>query len=160
MLDNTANPIDLFEQLASAHEWIYDRSNAHELAVEITGNWCDYRIIASWRDELCALHFACAFDMRIPDPKRAAVNQLLADINERLPVGHFDVWSQDGFPVFRHAVLMRGMHGASVEQLEDLLEIALTECERFYPAFQYVVWGGKSPAEAMDAALFTTVGEA
>jgi hypothetical protein len=56
--------------------------------------------------------------------------------------------------------LMRGMPGASVEQLEDLLEIALTECERFYPAFQYVVWGGKTPTEAMDAALLTTVGEA
>jgi hypothetical protein len=159
MLD-TSNPIDLFEEIASAHEWSYDRSNAHEVAVEISGSWCDYRIIASWRDEMCALHFACAFDMRIPDRRRSEVNQLLAGINERLAVGHFDVWSDDGFPVFRHAVLMRGMPGASVEQLEDLLEIALTECERFYPAFQYVVWGGKTPTEAMDAALLTTVGEA
>jgi hypothetical protein len=159
MLD-TPNPIDLFEEIASAHEWSFDRANEHEVAVEISGAWCDYRIIASWRDEMCALHFACAFDMRIPDRRRSEVNQLLAGINERLAVGHFDVWSDDGFPVFRHAVLMRGMPGASVEQLEDLLEIALTECERFYPAFQYVVWGGKTPTEAMDAALLTTVGEA
>ena len=34
--------------------------------------------------------------------------------------------------------------GASAEQIEDLVEIALSECERFYPAFQLVVWGGKN----------------
>ena len=80
MLD-TSNPIDLFEEIASAHEWSYDRSNAHEVAVEISGAWCDYRIIASWRDEMCALHFACAFDMRIPDRRRSEVNQLLAGVH-------------------------------------------------------------------------------
>ena len=39
--------------------------------------------------------------------------------------------------------------GASAESLEDMIDIALTECERFYPAFQFVLWGGKSPAEAL-----------
>ena len=60
-------------------------------------------------------------------------------------VGHFDLWSGDGVPVFRHANLLRGSTGASVEQLEDLLDIALTECERYYPAFQFVIWAGKTP---------------
>jgi len=41
-----------------------------------------------------------------------------------------------------------------------LIEIAITECERFYPAFQFVIWGGKSPAEAIAAAMLETVGEA
>jgi hypothetical protein len=41
-----------------------------------------------------------------------------------------------------------------------MVDIALTECERFYPAFQFVTWGGKSPEEAMAAALVETVGEA
>jgi hypothetical protein len=48
----------------------------------------------------------------------------------------------------------------SVEQIEDLVEIGMLECERFYPAFHYVVWGGKTPAEAVDAAMIETVGEA
>ncbi len=62
--------------------------------------------------------------------------------------------------MFRQTTLLRGSHGASVEQLEDLVEIALSECERFYPAFQFVIWGGKTPAEAVSAALLDTVGEA
>jgi hypothetical protein len=62
--------------------------------------------------------------------------------------------------MFRHTTLLRGAPGASVEQLEDLVDIALTECERFFPAFQFVIWGGKSASEAIGAAMFETVGEA
>jgi len=62
--------------------------------------------------------------------------------------------------VFRHTTLLRGAGGASVEQLEDLVDIALTECERYYPAFQFVIWGGKNPSQAIAAAMLDTVGEA
>ena len=62
--------------------------------------------------------------------------------------------------MFRHTVPLRGLRRASVEQLEDLVDAAFSECERFFPAFQFVIWGGKSAGEALDAALFETVGEA
>jgi len=41
-----------------------------------------------------------------------------------------------------------------------LVESAIDECERFYPVFQFVLWGGKTPAEAMAASLIETHGEA
>jgi hypothetical protein len=41
-----------------------------------------------------------------------------------------------------------------------LLEFAIEAAERYYQAFQFVVWAGKSPEEAMAAASFETVGEA
>ena len=44
--------------------------------------------------------------------------------------------------------------------MEDLIEIAVGEADRFYPAFQFLLWGGKSPEEALAAALLETVGEA
>ena len=43
--------------------------------------------------------------------------------------------------------------GASVEQIEDLVDISVSECERFYPAFQLVIWGGKSADKAVCAAI-------
>ena len=49
---------------------------------------------------------------------------------------------------------------ALFEQVEDMIEVALTECERFFPAFQYVIWGGKDPTEAVAAACIDPVGEA
>ena len=44
--------------------------------------------------------------------------------------------------------------------VEELIEIAITECERFYPAFQYVLWAGYEPKQAVEATLFDTAGEA
>ena len=50
--------------------------------------------------------------------------------------------------------------GLSLEQAEAIAEAAVEECERFYPVFQFVLWGGKSPGEAIAAALIDTQGEA
>ena len=154
------NPIDLIEQLAGAQGWSFERSGDDEMAIEITGRWTDYRLFFSWIDDLCAVHFACAFDLTVPRHRRNHFNELLARINGQLAVGHFDLWADRGLPVFRHAILLRGHGCASVEQIEDLVDIALIECERFYPAFNYVVWGGKTPKEAVDAAMIETIGEA
>lgn len=154
------NPLDVMEQIASAHDWLFDRPNEQEMAVEICGHWCDYRVYVSWNDDLRALQFACAYDTRVPEMQRARMNELLALINEKIGIGHFDISSRDGLPVFRHAIPMRGVPGASVEQLEDLVDIALSECDRFYPDFQLVVWGGREPADAMAVSLLEPVGEA
>src|SRR5207302_6114358 len=65
-----------------------------------------------------------------------------------LPIfGHFDLAAGDASPAFRYAILLRGIATASFEQVEEPVDIALSECERFYPAFQLVIWGGKPPEE-------------
>jgi hypothetical protein len=48
----------------------------------------------------------------------------------------------------------------SLAAAEVLVESAIDECERFYPVFQFVLWGGKTPREAIAAALIETQGEA
>ena len=62
--------------------------------------------------------------------------------------------------MYRHALPLRGTVGLTREQVEDLVETALLECERFYPAFQFVVWGGKTAEEAILASMIDTAGEA
>ena len=106
------------------------------------------------------MHFTCAFDMKVPEAKRSAICELLAVINEKLWLGHFGLWEDEGVPMFRHTSLLRGGVGLSSEQVEDLVDLAVSECERFYPAFQFVIWGGKTAQEAVAASLLETVGEA
>jgi hypothetical protein len=106
------------------------------------------------------MHFTCSFDLKVPGKRRTALYELLALANERLWIGHFGIDPDEGIPVFRHSMLLRGAPGASAESLEDMIDIALTECERFFPAFQFVLWGGKTPSEALDAAMLECVGEA
>ena len=62
--------------------------------------------------------------------------------------------------MYRHTIPLRGLPGASLEQLEDLVEAALMECDRIYPALQMVIWGGSTVKDALDAAVMETVGEA
>ena len=64
----------------------------------------------------------------------------------------------DGTVMFRHAQVL--FPDAAAAPYETLIDLALTECERYYPAFQFVIWGGKPAAEAIAAALLDTQGEA
>ena len=155
-----SNPLDILEDIVNANEWLFDRSNDDELIVELAGRWCHYRMFFVWQREIGALQFSCQFDMRVPDSKRGEVNDLLSMLNNRMWLGHFDLDAQQNTPLFRYTVLTRGDRMPVMEALEDLVEIALTECERFYPAFQFVIWGGKKPVEAMAAAMIDTAGQA
>jgi hypothetical protein len=155
-----ANPLDILEEIVAANEWLFDRANDDELIVELAGRWCHYRMFFVWQREIGALQFSCQFDMKVPDSKRSDVNDLLALLNNRLWLGHFDLEMQQNTPLFRYTILARNDRLPGVEVLEDLVEIALTECERFYPAFQFVIWGGKRPVEAMTASMIDTAGQA
>lgn len=154
------NPLDVVEEIVTANEWPFERSTEDELVVEIGGRWCDYRLYFVWQPDVSAMQFSCQFDMKLQPSRRDAVSALLAEVNNRLWLGHFDVCNEENTPMFRQTTLLRGSRGATVEQLEDLVEIALSECERFYPAFQFVIWGGKSASEAVAAAILDTHGEA
>lgn len=153
------NPIDIIESIAAVKDWTFDRRSDQEMAVEVPGHWCDYGLFFAWSEDLDALHFSCAFDMRTPPSRRGQILELLALLNERLWLGHFALWTETGIPMFRHTVLLSGQD-LNRTGVEDLVEIAVGECERFYPAFQFTIWGGKTAEEAIEAALLETMGEA
>jgi hypothetical protein len=62
--------------------------------------------------------------------------------------------------MFRHALVLTGGITAADAQCEALLGMALNSCERHYQAFQFVLWAGKSPREALESIMFETRGEA
>lgn len=155
------HPLDVVEQVVSWNGWRFERNREDEMAAEVKGTWCDFSLHFAWSEDIGAMHFTCAFDMRIPKESRHLTHELLALVNDRMWLGHFCIWEQEGLPMFRHALLTRGnREGASPEQIEVLIDVAISECERFYPAFQYVLWGGKDPAEAVEAAILDPIGEA
>lgn len=154
------NPLDLLEDIMGANSWPFDRTASDELVGEISGQWCDYRLLFAWADDLMAMQFTGAMDIKVPVERRADIRELIGLINDRLWLGHFNLSTDDAVPVFRHTLLFRGGPGASPEQLEDLVDIALTECERYYPAFQLVIWGGRNPTDALVSAMLEPAGTA
>ncbi len=106
------------------------------------------------------LHLASAFEIKVPKARRSEVHRLILGINEQLWIGHFDVWEWNDMVMFRHALLLTGGAGLSDQQCEVAFGSALDTCERYYPAFQFVVWAGKTASEAMNAVMFDTHGRA
>lgn len=159
-LETSSNPLDTLEELVSAHDWSFDRHSECELMVQVGGRWCDYHMYVVWDREMSAMFVSCQLDQRVPETKRGSVYELLANVNEDLWLGHFDFVQVDATTMYRHAIPMRGAAGLSAEQLEDLVDVAIHECERFYPALQLVVWGGRSVSDAVKVARMDTRGEA
>jgi hypothetical protein len=156
----TEHPVDVIERLASRNEWAFDRDEEDEISISVSGSWTDYNIAFTWLEEMEALHVACAFDLKVPPARKPEVLSLISQINEQLWIGHFDVWPKDGVIMFRHALLLTGGAGLNGRQCECVLTNAVTACERYYQAFQFVVWAGKSGREALDTAMIETKGEA
>jgi hypothetical protein len=154
------NPIDVVERMVDENEWFSERRSDGEMSVQAPGQWCDYSLYFAWNRTASAMHFTCAFEARVPPEKRATIYELLARINERIWLGHFALCDEEGMPMYRHTMLLRGVGGPTSEQVQDLLEVALEECERFYPAFQHVIWAGKNAEDAIAAAILDPVGEA
>ena len=159
-LDAIENPLDLIEELVVANSWQASRYNTDEMTVAVKGRWCEYRLHFLWREDLNALYFSSSFDAPIIPKRHAAVYELLARVNEKMWMGHFELCHDDLAILFRQTCLMRGQWGASIEQIEDLLDIALCECDRFYPAFQYVIGGGKDAEDALMLSMVDVMGAA
>ena len=155
-----SNPLDVLEELVNANEWPFDRASDSELIAEVSGRWCDYHLCFVWQPEVAAILFSCHFDHKVPATKRRDVHELLAAVNERLWLGHFDLTRDEGMPMFRHTIPLRGAPSVTVEQLEDVVDTAVVECDHFYPALQLVLWSGQNVTDALRAAMMETVGEA
>ncbi len=157
--ERATNPVDLVEQIAMTQDWSYDRSADDELTLNVAGTWTDYHLSLNWRDDLETLHVACAFEFKVPDTRLVEIYRLIAQINEQLWLGHFDVWTQEGLIMFRHGLLLNSAV-ATPRQCDALLRVALEACEKHYQAFQYVVWAGKDARQALASVMFETEGQA
>lgn len=154
------NPLDVVEGMALVKDVSFERAGDDEITLVRGGRWTDYQFSFTWMTDIEALHLACAFEFKVPDRRCAEVQKLISQINEQLWVGHFDLWPKDGLVMFRHALVLAGGTSASKDQCEALFNTAISACERYFPAFQFVVWAGKPAKEALEAAMFETAGEA
>ena len=159
-IDSKNHPLAVVEDIAASNNWPFERSGEDELTIVSKGQWTDYQISFTWMGEIEALHLACAFDMKIPVARRPEVQRLVAAVNDSCWLGTLNFWPTPGMIMHRQALVLPGGLIASTGQCEAMLAGAIHACERYFPAFQFVVWAGKSTTEAMDAAMFDTVGEA
>ncbi|WP_448586169.1 YbjN domain-containing protein [Thermaurantiacus sp.] len=158
----------MLERYFESLNWSFERDGDEEITAVVKGSWSDYELRALWRAEERVLQVIAATGLavarnRIGPEIAAALFETLALVNEQLWIGHFEWWQADGAILFRHAVLLDSESeepALSLALTEALVDAAIDECERHFPAFQFVLWGGRTPAEAVAAAMIETAGEA
>jgi hypothetical protein len=153
--DHFTNPVDLVEHIATVHAWTFERSAPDELTLTVSGTWCDYHVSLNWRDDLEALHLACAFDFKVSKLRLAETYKLMALINEQLWLGHFDLWKEDGLLLYRHGLLLAG---ADTHAASEALKAALKPASAII-VVPFVV-GGQVPEDALAATMLETQGHA
>ncbi len=144
LYNDVSNPLDGIEEIMLNNDWTFDRRNEDELTVHVSGKLGAYKMAFIWQEDFSAMQFCCAPDITLNVSKLDEAARIMNRINTTLWLGHFDVRAQDAIngvagalvPCFRHTSLFRGMNECSgVEHIEDLIDIALAECERYHMTF-------------------------
>ncbi|MCI5043475.1 MAG: YbjN domain-containing protein [Aquisalinus sp.] len=154
------DPLDVIETVATQSSMNVERVDATELHVNVDGVWRDIAVWFAWREDMRVLQMGAPLELKVPAVKTAEVCKLLAIVNERVWLGHFDLWSDDNGIVYRNGAVLSEMADFDQVQAEILIRGASEAFERFYPAFNYVIWGGKTAEEALEASLFEVQGSA
>lgn len=160
LVDDSQNPLDSVEEILVSHNWVFSRLNDDELSVRVTGKSCDYDLDFIWQEDLSALQFSITYNLSIPDDKKLQIAQTLLTINQNLWMGHFGLTKEDLSPCFRQTCMMRGIVNKSFsEHIEDLVDISLAQCERYYPAFDLLANTHAANDQHISLALMDTMGE-
>ncbi len=151
LYEDVSNPLDSVEEILCANEWTFDRMAEDELTVQVSGKMGEYTLFFRWQEEYSAMQFTCQYDLDVKTNAMDEAAKTMTAINSTLWLGHFDFREGTEIPCFRHTALFRGMtHTSGAEHIEDLVDIALAECERYYPVFDMFARG---PANGADLSL-------
>ncbi len=156
------NPISAFEEIVNEQNWPIDpRSGENSLTFTVKGKVASYTIHMEWQEEFAALLFACVIEMDVNEKHKAHAAEVLAQLNENLWLGHFDLSTDGILPTFRHTMLLRGIPAQiSAELMADLTDLATAECDRFHSTFKMLGSGDIRTRDTLSAAVFETIGEA
>lgn len=156
------DPMELVEAvMAGDDRFTVSRDEDGDVQFNVMGAQAEAAGQVSWRGELPAVLFTLAFPIQAPKERMDAFRQLAALINENLWLGHFDIWSDDGGVVFRHAIAMIGRSELMEGEVHAMMAACLDAADRLQPAFALLLANpGCSPEDAADAALLDVVGEA
>lgn len=154
------HPIDIVETLAEHRDWEFDRVADDQIAMAVVGQWRTYAITLAWSGHDEMLRLICTFEMEPPEDKLPALYETLNATNDMCWAGAFTYWHAQRLMVWRHGLMLAGGQPVAAEQVERLIRAAVSASERFYPAFQLVAWGDRSPADALQVAIAEAYGRA
>lgn len=159
-LEDDIHPIDIVETLAEHHAWDFDRIGDDQIAMAVEGQWRTYSITLAWSGYDETLRMVCTFEMEPPEEALPELYELLNLMNDQCWAGAFTYWPEQKLMVYRYGLVLAGGQVASADQIDTMINAAVLSAERYYPAIQLSVWGGRAPKEALQVAIAEAYGRA
>ncbi|MEX0349027.1 MAG: YbjN domain-containing protein [Paracoccaceae bacterium] len=159
-LEEDIHPIDIVEHIAEHHDWDFDRIGDDQIAMAVEGQWRTYSITLAWSGYDETLRMVCTFEMEPPEDKVPQLYELINAMNDQCWAGAFTYWGGQKLMVYRYGLVLSGGQVASPEQIDTMINAAVLSAERYYPAIQLMVYGDRSPADAMQVAIAEAYGRA
>lgn len=157
---DSLHPIDMVESLAEHHAWDFDRMNEDQIAMAVEGQWRTYSVTLALAPGETMLRLVCTFEMEPPEAALPALYETISRANDMVWSGAFSYWESQRLMVWRYGLILAEDQPAGIDQIERMIQAAITAAERFYPAFQLVSWADHGPAAALEVALAEAVGRA
>jgi len=154
------HPIDIVETLAEYHEWDFDRIADDQIAMAVEGQWRTYSITLAWSAFDETLRLICTFEMDPPEERVTALMAGLNAVNDQCWAGAFTFWDAQRLMTYRYGLVLGRDQMPEPEQIDRLIGTAVAAAERYYPAFQLVVWGERAPEDALQIAMSEAYGRA
>lgn len=131
-----------------------------EISTEINDFPTPFQFSTMYNEELNSLMVSCHIRHTIPQEKYTSVIELLSRLNTSIWMGHYELAPEDDLVGYRYTLNLAGVKYPTDEQVDSMIDAAIVECVRIYPALKFILVDGKSASEAAVAAMMETVGEA
>ena len=152
------DPIELVTRFVATQDWLLQRRAENSVLVEVPGKWCDYQLAVTWQHNEEAMQVTCRIDVQCDENQLGEIALLAALLNQQVFMGHLALDITTG--ELELSIHFCAGPAAPPEQIEDVVDIMLGECEYCFPAIYQVAQGQLSANDAAATALFATEGEA
>jgi hypothetical protein len=154
------DPIELVARFVVQQDWYIKQTDADGLVVDVPGQWGQYQLRVDWQEDLQVLCVHVMLDLLFDDVPTVRLETLLSELNGHLFLGHFRLSSDKRQVQLYYVLPLRGAGGATPEQIEDVVDILLGQCEQAAPGFAQLVFAPDWQASSAGLIMVPVAGQA
>ena len=151
--------IDVAESVASKMNMDCCRTD-NEFTVKLKNG--KFVLSVLMRADYDVMHFSCDLKLHVPKTKHATILKAIAQVNERIWVGHFDFISVDSSIVYSLTIPFMSSFVLDASLVSSIYQTITTECDKFYNYFSILINSKKNSTDvcSLNALFIDTYAEA
>lgn len=145
--------IDVAESVATKMDMLCSRSS-DEFTVQLRNGKFILSVLV--KSDYDVMHFSCDLKLSVPKSKRNTILRAIAQVNERIWVGHFDFLSAHNEIVYSLTIPFMSSFVLDSAVVTSIYQTISEECDRFYNYFFMLIHekGSEKDSDSSLHALF------